>query len=125
VSELVLGDQGDVLRALPQRRDVDRDDAQTVVKVLPEAARPDRLVEVLVRRRDDPRLDRPRAALADPLELPLLEDAQELDLQVERDVPDLVEEDRAPAREIEAADAVADRARRARSRGGPRGERRS
>ena len=54
-------------------------------------------MQVVVRGGDDPRIHRARRALADPLELPLLEDAEELDLQVQRHVADLVEEDRAAA----------------------------
>ena len=64
VREEVLGDEGDVLRPLAQRRKVDRDDAQAVVEVLPEAPRPDRLQQVLVRRGDDPRVRSLRGALS-------------------------------------------------------------
>ena len=111
VREEVLGDEGDVLRPLAQRRKVDRDDAQAVVEVLAEAPRPDHLQEILVRRGDDPRVHHARRALADALELPLLQDAQELHLQVQRHVADLVEEDRAAARQLEPSDAVPHRSR--------------
>ena len=51
-----------------------------------------------------------RLALAHPLEGPLLQDAQQLHLQVQRQVADLVEEERAACRDLEAARALADRA---------------
>ena len=60
VGEEVLGDEGDVLHPLPERRDVDRDDAEPVVEVVAEAARADRLDEVDVRGGDD--RGRPSAA---------------------------------------------------------------
>ena len=44
------------------------------------------------------------ARAAEPLDLPFLEHAQQLDLHVERQVADLVEEDRRVVGELEAAD---------------------
>ena len=43
-----------------------------------------------------------RAVVADALELALLEHAQQLGLQLERDLADLVEEERAAVGELEA-----------------------
>src|SRR5262249_5141577 len=48
---------------------------------------------------------------ADALEHLLLEDAQQLGLQLERQVADLVEEERAAVRELETPDALGDGAR--------------
>jgi hypothetical protein len=48
------------------------------------------------------------AGAAQALELLLLQDAQELGLEFERDVADLVEEDRAAVRQFEAAEALGD-----------------
>jgi hypothetical protein len=45
-----------------------------------------------VGRADDPGVDRDRLAAADPLDHPFLEEAQQLDLERQRDVADLVEE---------------------------------
>ena len=50
------------------------------------------------------------ARLADALELPLLQHAQQLALQLERDLADLVEKQRAAVGQFEPADAVAQRA---------------
>jgi hypothetical protein len=46
-------------------------------------------------------------AVADALEGPLLEEAEELDLERRREVADLVEEEGAARRELDAAEAVA------------------
>src|SRR5262249_56809617 len=58
-----------------------------------------------------PHVRRGRAGPADALERLLLEDAQQLGLQLERQVADLVEEERAAVRELEAPDALGDGAR--------------
>ena len=66
------------------------------------------VLEVPVGRRDDAHVDPLRARAADALELLLLEDAQQLRLQLERDVADLVEEERAAVRQLEAPDPLRD-----------------
>src|ERR1043165_4827039 len=64
-----------------------------------------------VGRRDHPDVDPFGARAAQALELVLLEDAQQLRLQLERDVADLVEEKRSPVGQLEAADALRDGSR--------------
>ena len=59
---------------------------------------------------DDPGVDRDRLAAADPLDHPLLQEAQQLDLQRQRDVADLVEEQRAAMGELDLALGGLDRA---------------
>src|SRR5205807_8690091 len=65
------------------------------------------LAQVELRGGDDPHVGSVRGALSDPLERLLLQDAQKLRLEVQRNVADLVEEERAACRQLEAADAVA------------------
>ena len=48
-----------------------------------------------------PHVDADGLAAADPLELPLLQDAQQLDLRLERQLADLVEEQRPAVRQLE------------------------
>ena len=81
--EEVVGQQQDVRLALAQGRHVDREDVQPVVEIAPEGAVLDRLLEVAVGGRDDAHVDLDGALAADALELPLLQDAQQLDLDVE------------------------------------------
>ena len=59
---------------------------------------------------DDARVDRDRLAPADPLDHPLLQEAQQLDLQRQRDVADLVEEQRAAMGQLDLALGRLDRA---------------
>ncbi len=59
---------------------------------------------------DDARVDRDRLAAADPLDHALLEEAQQLDLQRQRNVADLVEEQGAALRHLDLADVRLDRA---------------
>src|SRR5262249_57461788 len=100
----------DVLGSLAQRRDMDGEDIQAIVKVVPEAPFLDHPGEVAVRRRDhaDVELDRPGAA--DPLELLLLEDPEELRLKLQRDLAHLVEEEGAALGHLEASDLLPDAA---------------
>ena len=53
----VLDEQRDRVDPFPERGDVDGDDVQAVVEVLAELALSDRLLEVPVRRCDDPGID--------------------------------------------------------------------
>ena len=73
---------------------VDLDDVEPVEQVLAELALLDLLLQVLVRRGDHADVHLDALVAADPLELPLLEDAEQLGLHGRRDVADLVEEDR-------------------------------
>ena len=63
-----------------------------------------------MRRGDDPHVDVLRLRRADPLERAFLQHAQQLGLQVERQIADLVEEQRAAVRELEASLPRGDRA---------------
>ena len=94
----------DVLRALAQRRHDDREDVEAVVEVLAEAPAADVLGEVAVGGRDHAHVDLDRPRAAQPLELPGLEHAQQLGLHLERQLADLVEEERRAVGELEAAD---------------------
>ena len=70
----------------------DHDLGEAVIEILAESPRSDHLLQILVGRADDPGVDRDRLAAADPLDHPLLQEAQQFHLQRQRDVADLVEE---------------------------------
>ena len=102
-AELGLDEERDVAPALAERRELEADHAEPVVEVEPEAPERHRLGEIAVRRRDDPRADVDVPRAAEPLEEPLLEDAEHLRLHLGGHVADLVEEEGAAARELELA----------------------
>ncbi len=97
--------------ALAQRRIENRKHVEAVVQVAPELLVGDHLGEIAVGRRDEPDVDADGAVAAQPLELLFLQHAQEFRLQLERDVADLVEEQRAAVRQLEPADLLRDGAR--------------
>ena len=96
----------DVVLALAQRRHLDRHDVQPVVEVLAELAGLDHRRQVAVGGGDQPHVDLDRPRAAEPLELVLLQDAQDLGLRVGAHVADFVEEQRAAVGLLEAADAL-------------------
>src|SRR5205823_3027612 len=103
-----MREEGDVLEALAQRRHLDGEDIEAVVEVLAHPPVADGLLRIAVRRGDDARVDVDLLVAADAPELPLLEHAQELDLQLDRHLRDLVEKDRAALGHLEVALALPD-----------------
>ena len=93
-----------VVDALAQRRDRQRKDTQAIVEIGPERSVFDHLHQIAVRRRDDPHVHLLGSRAPEPLELTLLQDAQQLGLYFRRNVADLVQEQRAVMRQLEAAD---------------------
>ena len=102
--EEVHGQQRDVLGAVAERGQVDPDHVQAVEQVGAEPALLDLLLQDLVAGRDDPDLDLDRLGAAHALELPGLEDAQQLGLEGGRDVAGLVEQQRPAVGQLEPAD---------------------
>ena len=76
--------------------------AQAVVEVLAERAFADHAPQVAMRGRDDADVHFLRLRGAEPLERAFLQHAQELGLQVEREIADLVEKQRAAVGQLEA-----------------------
>src|SRR5882724_10336854 len=109
--EEVLDQERQVLDPLAQRRQQDRDDVQPVVQVLAEAPRLHLGLEVLVGGREDAHVDLQGAVAADPLELALLQDAQDLGLRLRPHVADLVEKECPAVGDLELALARRDRPR--------------
>ena len=107
----VLDEERDVLATLAQRRQPDRDDVQAVVEVLAEATRPHLGEQVAIARRHEAHVDDAHLRAAEPLHLALLDGAQELRLDAERQRVDVVEKERPAVGELEAAEASRRRAR--------------
>ena len=83
-TEIVLGDQWDVLASLPQRRHVNRHHHEPVVKILAERAPSYGGLQVLVGGTDQPDADADVARAADAAKGHALEDLQQFDLQTDR-----------------------------------------
>jgi hypothetical protein len=99
----VLRQQGHVVAALAQRRQVQGDHVQAEEQVLAEPAGRDLGAQVLVGGGQDAHVHRDRLAAADALDLARLQRAQQLGLRLRPQVADLVQEERAPAGQLEAA----------------------
>src|SRR5512144_2875666 len=93
----------DVLAPASQRGQRDRELAEAVVEIGPEATRLDTLLQLGVGRGDDARVHRHRARPAERMDLTLLEGPEELGLRGEGHVADLVEEQGAALGELEVA----------------------
>src|SRR5205823_5076772 len=104
----VPDERRNVLWPLAERWKRDREDVHAIVQVVPERPGGDHLFEVPVRGCDYPDVDSFGARAAETLELPLLEHPQQLRLQLERDVADLVEEERPAVGQLETADPLRD-----------------
>src|SRR6185295_7097653 len=96
-----IGELRDVLGALAQRRQLDRDDVDSIEEIFAEAAVLHRLLEIDVGGGDQAELGLDRLAAADPLDVALLDRAQQLGLQVAPQSANLVEEQRAVGGELE------------------------
>src|SRR5581483_2902024 len=90
-----------IVRALAQRRKPDVEHLEAIEEILAKVAAFDRLAQIAVRRSDDAHVgfDDPRAA--QPLELALLQHAQELRLRAEAHLADFVQKQRAAGRELD------------------------
>ena len=89
----VLGQRGDLLAALAERRDGEADDGEAVVEVFAEASLGDEALEVGVGRGDHAHVDADGPRVAEGLDLARLEESQQLRLDVEAQLADLVEEE--------------------------------
>jgi hypothetical protein len=91
--EVEVDEGRDFLAALAERRQFERDDAQAVEEVLAEAAVLDHLRQVRVGGGDDADADASRLRVAQRVDPAGLEEAEQLGLDLEREVADFVEED--------------------------------
>src|SRR5207247_143498 len=87
-----LRERLDLARPLAQRWDHERRRRQPKVEVLAKHAARHRVLEIAVRRGDEPHVDRARLERTDPEHGAIFEHAQELRLERERELGELVEE---------------------------------
>ena len=102
----VRGEQGNVLAPLAQRRNAKWKDGEAVIEIGAEPALAHFVLEVAIGRGDDAHVDAVNTVAADTLNLPVLQGAQQLWLQFERQLADLVEEQRAAVGDLELAGAI-------------------
>ena len=106
-----MADQrGNVFAPLAQRRQIDRHHVQAIVEVFAEPPGLGLFQQVAVAGGDHAGVDADGLRVAYPLELVLLQHAQQLDLELGRGGVDFVEEDGAGVGGLETAGAVVDRA---------------
>src|SRR5438128_4683489 len=98
-----IGEEDHVLTALAERRQVDGDHGEAIVQILAEASAPQGLVEALVGGRDHAHVDGDDLAAAHPLDLALLQEAQQLDLKGQAHLRDLVQEESAAGGHLDLA----------------------
>ena len=91
----MIDERRDLFAPLAQRRQPQADDVEAVEEVLAEASLGDQRLEVGVGGGDDAHVDLDRLRLAEAVHFVRLEEAEQLGLQVEADLGDLVEEQRA------------------------------
>jgi hypothetical protein len=105
--EHVLDQPRHVARPLAQRRQHDREHVQAEEEILAERARLHHVLERPVRGGDDARVHGERSVPAHARERLLLDRLQQLDLERERHLADLVQEQRAAVRVLEPAGLLA------------------
>src|SRR5262244_1295596 len=106
------GQFGDVVDSISQRGQMNRKYAEPIIQILPEAARRHFFGQVAIRCGNNPNVDLVRPLVADALETPFLNGAQELALQLKRNFTNFVEEERAAVRRLKSSCAVAHGARK-------------
>src|SRR6185295_12865161 len=95
---------GNVVPSFAQRRDPNRKHIQAIVQVHPESSYRRHVLEMLIRRRDDPRIYSCGMRASEAFEFLLLDRAEELGLQFDWQIADFVEKQRAAVGRLKAAD---------------------
>jgi hypothetical protein len=103
LAEEVVDQQGDVCTSGSQGWDVDAKDIQPVEEVLPEAPRGDLVLQPAVGRSHDAHVDVDGLPAPDALQLPGLQNPEEPDLGRQGNLADLIEQQCAAVRLLEAA----------------------
>src|SRR5262249_8763745 len=106
--EEVLSEEWNVVVALPQRRQMERDDVEPIVQIAAEVARANLFVEIAIRRGHHARVDRDGFRGSDGNDFAMLERTQQLDLRRGGRLANLVQEEGALGRGAEQADLVLD-----------------
>jgi hypothetical protein len=96
-------EQRNVFHAFPEGRQANRENVEPVEQILAKCALDDPSFKIPVCRRDDPDVHGNPHRAPKPLDSTLFQHAEQLDLDVGRQVADLVEEDRRAIRQLETS----------------------
>ena len=105
--EEVVDQRRDLVAALAQRPERQADDVEAIEQILAESAVPDQAFEIGIGRGDDADVDGEGRRLAERTDFAGLEEAEQLWLQVEAELADFVEKERAVAGAADDAGVVA------------------
>ena len=103
IVKVIVTEHRDILAPVTKRRNLDLHNIQPVEQILPELPRLDRLLEISVRRRNDPNINRRVLQRADPLKFPVIQEGQKFRLHRHRQFADLVQKDRTAVRQLNQA----------------------
>ena len=106
-----VGEEQHVVASLPERRQMHVEDAEAIEEVGAELSGGHLGVQIPVRRGDQTDVGLERRCTAESLELTLLQHTEQLDLHRGGEIADLVEEERAAGRQLEAPGLLPVRAR--------------
>jgi len=95
-----------ILTPLGKRRQMDRNDIQTVEKVVSEPPHPHQILEIPLGGRNHPRVHASGHFIAHSLELLVLQHPEELDLEIQGDVINLIQKEGATVRQLKTPPSV-------------------
>src|SRR5258708_17849633 len=95
----------DVLLAFAQRRNLNRKHVEAIEEVAAKCAGSNSILQVTIGGSNHPHISSNEPIAPDPLKFTLLQNPQKGNLSLHRKVTDLIQEDRAPIRQFEAAQA--------------------
>src|SRR5882724_978443 len=99
----VVNQKRNVITAISQRRDINREHVQTIVKITPELFFGDQLGQAGIRSRQYANIDALSASTAQTLKFLLLQNSQKLGLQFERYIAHLIQKERSLVRQLESS----------------------
>src|SRR6516162_11330906 len=101
-------EERNIFAPLAQRRHHDRKNVKTIIEVAAKPLLIHLLSQIRIRRGDQAGIGVKCPRASQPLTLSLLQHAQQLGLNLQRNIPDLIEKDGPAIRQLEAADALRD-----------------
>src|ERR1019366_10155625 len=109
--EKKIGEIGNIFLAFAQRRDVNGNDVEAIIKVLAKSSLFERLAQIAVGGGEQAYVNFHSACAAEAFEFALLQHAEKLDLDCGRNIADFIEKERALVGEFKLARLARDRAR--------------